>query len=61
MDCDVRMKEAKKIVERTEDQKPENYIIVGDFNAHSLLDGELLKADTALSNHYKRQKSGNIA
>ena len=47
-DCDFRLKEANIITKMVNDSKSDNYIILGDFNAHSPFDKELLKHNQTL-------------
>ena len=56
-DCDFRLKEANIITKMVNDSKSDNYIILGDFNAHSPLDKELLKHNQTLKKKYANNKS----
>jgi exodeoxyribonuclease III len=51
-DCDFRLKEANIITEKIKESKSDNYIILGDFNAHSPFDEELLKNNKVLLKKY---------
>lgn len=56
-DVDIRYKEAQIITNRIKQSKSENYIILGDFNAHSPFDGDALKENTSLLKHYTNKDS----
>jgi len=52
-DCDFRLKEAKIITKIISDNNQENFIVLGDFNAHSPFDGDLLIANQSLLHKYQ--------
>ena len=56
-DYDFRLKEANIIAKKAKDSKNDRYIILGDFNAHSPLDEELLKHNQDLKIKYLNNKS----
>jgi len=56
-DSDFRLKEANAITKKVKDCKSEKYIILGDFNAHSPFDEELLEHNQHLKNQYLQGKS----
>ena len=55
-DCDFRLKEANIITEKVRNCKSNKYIILGDFNAHSPFDEELLKYNRSLRRKYSNKK-----
>ncbi|MEN8228666.1 MAG: endonuclease/exonuclease/phosphatase family protein [Bacteroidota bacterium] len=55
-DCDFRFKEANMIAEKIKNCKSDKYIILGDFNAHSPFDEELLKQNSSLLKKYSNKK-----
>ncbi|MEN8186838.1 MAG: endonuclease/exonuclease/phosphatase family protein [Bacteroidota bacterium] len=55
-DCDYRFNEANIITEKVKESKSDKYIIIGDFNAHSPFDGELLKHNKSLRKKYTNKK-----
>lgn len=56
-DCDFRFKEAKMIAEKVKASNSQNYMILGDFNAHSPFDEELMKGKKALLEKYAKNNS----
>jgi len=56
-DCDFRFKEANRIVEKVRKCKSDKFMILGDFNAHSPFDGELLKHNKSLLRKYTKNNS----
>ncbi|MEE9364777.1 MAG: endonuclease/exonuclease/phosphatase family protein [Cellulophaga sp.] len=56
-DCDFRFKEATIITKKIIDTKSDRYIILGDFNAHSPFDEELLKHNQKLKKKYSKNRS----
>ena len=56
-DCDFRFKETNIIAEKVKAIKSDKYIILGDFNAHSPFDEELMKDNHSLLNKYLSNKS----
>ena len=55
-DCDIRLKEATIITEKVKQGASDKYIILGDFNAHSPFDANLLKNNTSLLKKYTKVK-----
>lgn len=55
-DCDFRLKEANIITDRVRNNKIDQFIILGDFNAHSAFDGEWLKYNKSLLSKYSKKK-----
>jgi len=55
-DCDFRFKEANIIKENVKESRSDEYIILGDFNAHSPFDEELLKHNQSLLKKYSKNK-----
>lgn len=53
-DCAFRSKEAKIITEKISKNKEENFIVLGDFNAHSPFDGDRLIQNKGLLEKYRR-------
>ena len=60
-DCDYRLKEANIIAKMVKDSINDRYIILGDFNAHSPFDEELLKHNQSLKKKYSDNKSDKYA
>lgn len=58
-DFNFRLKEANIIAEKVKNCKSDNYIILGDFNAHSPFDEELLKHNKSLIKKYSNKKPGS--
>ena len=56
-DCDFRFKEANIIVKKVKGSNSENYIVLGDFNAHSPFDEDLMKNNQALLKKYVKNNS----
>lgn len=56
-DCDFRLKEANIIARKVKESGSDNYIILGDFNAHSPFDEVLLKANRSLKKQYFNNQS----
>lgn len=56
-DCDFRVKEAGIITEKVKGCQNDQYIILGDFNAHSPFDGESMKHNQSLLKKYARGTS----
>lgn len=56
-DCYFRLKEANFIKEKVKSCKNDKYIILGDFNAHSPFDEQLLKNNHSLLKKYSKNKS----
>lgn len=56
-DSDFRLREANVISEKVKDSEREKYIILGDFNAHSPFDEELLEHNQKLKDQYLKGKS----
>ena len=56
-DCNIRLAEARMITDRVKEGSTEPYIILGDFNAYSPLDGSWLEENTALRNRALQQSS----
>ncbi|MDN5201011.1 endonuclease/exonuclease/phosphatase family protein [Fulvivirgaceae bacterium BMA10] len=55
-DCDFRLKEANIITNKIKDSNANDYIILGDFNAHSPFDGDMLKQNKSLLAKYSKRK-----
>ena len=60
-DCDFRLKEAYSIIEKVKNCKSDRYIILGDFNAHSPFDEELLKHNRSLRTQYSKNNSNTYS
>jgi len=58
-DVNFRLKEAGIIAEKVKKIKSDKFIILGDFNAHSPLDEELLKRNEKLHRKYLRNENKN--
>ncbi len=58
-DCDFRFKEANIIAEKVKNCTNPNYIILGDFNAHSPFDSEALQHNQSLLKKYRTKKPDN--
>jgi endonuclease/exonuclease/phosphatase family metal-dependent hydrolase len=58
---DFRLKEANIIIEKITDNKSDKYIILGDFNAHSPFDEELLRNNKDLIKKYGKDKPNESA
>jgi len=56
-DCDFRFNEANSIKEKVKGIRSDKYIILGDFNAHSPFDEELLKNNHTLLEKYSKNNS----
>lgn len=56
-DCDFRLKEASIIAEKVKQCNNEQYIILGDFNAHSPFDENLLKHNSSLLKKYNNKEA----
>ncbi len=56
-DADFRLREAEIIAEKVKGCKNEQYIILGDFNAHSPFDGELMEHHESLLKKYAKGTS----
>ena len=56
-DCDFRLKEASIIAEKVKQCNNEQYIILGDFNAHSPFDENLLKFNRSLLKKYTSKEA----
>ncbi|WP_117882958.1 endonuclease/exonuclease/phosphatase family protein [Aureibaculum luteum] len=56
-DADFRLKEARIIADKIKKQKSDKFIILGDFNAHSPFDEELLKRNKSLQQQYLNDKN----
>jgi len=59
VDCSFRHKEANIITKMVERSKNAKYIILGDFNAHSPFDEELLKNNKSLIKKYSKKEPEN--
>lgn len=60
-DTKVRHREAKFILEYIENEKLDNFLLMGDMNAHSPMDADFMDANaTALSNKYGGKESKNL-
>ena len=55
-DCDFRLRESNIIAEKIKNCKSDKYIILGDFNAHSPFDEEVLKHNRSLLERYSNKK-----
>jgi endonuclease/exonuclease/phosphatase family metal-dependent hydrolase len=60
-DSDFRLKEASIIIEKIKNSKSDKYIILGDFNAHSPFDQELLRKNKDLLRKYGKEKPSESA
>ena len=58
-DCDFRLKEAKMIAKKVIELSTKNYIILGDFNALSPFDANILERNDQLKEKYKSEKKNN--
>ncbi|QCX39319.1 hypothetical protein FF125_13050 [Aureibaculum algae] len=56
-DVDFRLKEAHILAEKIKKVKSEKFIVLGDFNAHSPFDEDLLKRNKSLQQHYLNDKN----
>lgn len=56
-DCNFRLKEAQIITEKIKNRNIEQFIILGDFNAHSPFDEEVLKRNESLRKKYSNSKN----
>ncbi|MGX1930065.1 endonuclease/exonuclease/phosphatase family protein [Flagellimonas sp. 2504JD4-2] len=52
-DAKFRLKEAKMIVQSIQESKPDNFVILGDFNANSPFDAYALEKNNALREKYR--------
>jgi endonuclease/exonuclease/phosphatase family metal-dependent hydrolase len=52
-DCAFRLREAKMITQSIRKNEQDNYIILGDFNAHSPFDAYTLEKNNSLKEKYK--------
>lgn len=58
-DVEFRLKEANMIAEKVKKSKRKKFIILGDFNAHSPFDEEVLKRNKILHQKYLKSKNKN--
>lgn len=60
-DVDIRLREAQKIKSRIQELSTNDYIILGDFNAHSPFDAYWLEARTTLKTKMANEKNGTYS
>ena len=56
-DCDFRLREAQLIAQKVLHNNSENFIVLGDFNAHSPFDAEQLEPNLYLKKKYAKVKT----